>query len=426
MRIKYYFVATVTIAAFAFVAAWFDRSATHWSVLLFLGFLAFTAEWIAFQMPVIGSVSMSFSLAFAAVLLGGPVAGAIVVAMGAVSRQDIDEGKSVLRIGFNAAQLVLSALGAGYAYLLLGGMPLLDGTVLRGQLPHWLIVAAVAAFVYVSTNMLLVGLAISLHTHAPALRIFRESFRPYLTSMVALALLGIILAQLVAQAGIPGALLLLVPFVVARQTFQVYLGLAQAYRDTVSSLVRLLEAKDPYTSGHSARVAYYTRTISETIGLDSDRTQVLEFAALLHDIGKVGISAATLSKPASLSSEEYNQVKLHPLTGSQVLEDIDFLTDVAPLIVAHHERLDGSGYPYGLRGSSIPLGAQVLAVADTFDAMTTDRAYRDALPYAHVEAELHGLADVTLRRECVEALLQSVDEAKLAVLWDSTPDRLTS
>lgn len=422
MRIKYYFVATITIAAFAFVAAWFDRSAMHWSVLLFLGFLAFTAEWIAFQMPVIGSVSMSFSLAFAAVLLGGPVAGAIVVAMGAVSRQDIEEGKSILRIGFNAAQLVLSALGAGYAYVLLGGRPLLDGMVTRGQLVPWLVVAAAAALVYVSTNMLLVGLAISLHTHASALCIFRESFRPYLTSMVALTLLGIVLAQLVAQAGIPGALLLLVPFVVARQTFQVYLGLSQAYRDTVSSIVRLLEAKDPYTSGHSARVAYYTQTICRAIGLSPDRTQALEFAALLHDIGKVGISAATLSKPASLSPEEYNQVKLHPLTGSQVLEDIDFLADVTPLIAGHHERLDGSGYPYGLRGSSIPVGAQILAVADTFDAMTSDRAYRDALPFAFVAAELRGLADVTLSRECVDVLLAAVDEEALTSLWDAPPD----
>jgi len=399
-------VPALALVAFAFASA---TQTADWRVALFLGALTFVTEWAAFSIPIEGSVSLSFAIVYAAVLLGGPFSGAIVALFGAVPPQDFRNHKPPIVMAFNLGQVVLSALASGVVFGMAGGQPLAADSSSAVQLESWLLPAVLAALAYAVTNMTLVGKGISLVAGVELAEVWKTSFKSYTVSLVALTLLGIVLVQLVVVSGFLAVLLLVVPFGVARQTFQVYAQLSDAYRGTLRSLIAVIEAKDPYTRGHSERVATYARDIAEELGLSAMETQRIEYAALLHDIGKVGISVSTLLKNGSLSAQEFGEIKLHPLTGSRVLADIDFLSDIVPIIEAHHERLDGSGYPYAMSGKTIPLGAQILAVADTFDAMTSDRSYRPALEFQVAVEELGREAGVSLNQACVDALLRRVD-----------------
>jgi putative nucleotidyltransferase with HDIG domain len=161
-----------------------------------------------------------------------------------------------------------------------------------------------------------------------------------------------------------------------------------AYLGAIRALVAALDARDPYTAGHSERVSLLSVAIGYAMGLGQDDLDVLRLGALLHDIGKIGISDAILTKPAQLTDDEFEAIKRHTTLGAQILQPIAFLAGHEPIVELHHERPDGSGYPHGLCGEAIPIHARIVHVADAFDAMTTARAYRGARPAADAVAEL--------------------------------------
>jgi putative nucleotidyltransferase with HDIG domain len=161
-----------------------------------------------------------------------------------------------------------------------------------------------------------------------------------------------------------------------------------AYLGAIRALVAALDARDPYTAGHSERVSLLSVAIGHAMGLGQDDLDVLRLGALLHDIGKIGVADAILTKPTALTALEFDEIKRHPALGAQILRPIAFLEAHVPIVELHHERPDGSGYPYGLRGDAIPIHARIVHVADAFDAMTTARAYRHARPAADALAEL--------------------------------------
>ena len=149
---------------------------------------------------------------------------------------------------------------------------------------------------------------------------------------------------------------------------------------TIKSLVRTLEARDAYTRGHSDRVAAVARIIARELGYSDSRIERLHLTGVLHDIGKIGVPDQVLNKPGRLNDEERDAIQLHPEIGYEILRSIPSLEDVLPGVLHHHECLDGTGYPHGLMAEEIPLGARILAVADAFDAMTSDRPYRAGMP----------------------------------------------
>ena len=149
--------------------------------------------------------------------------------------------------------------------------------------------------------------------------------------------------------------------------------------NVIIALVRAVEAKDPYTRGHSERVAKYSETLAEKVGLDDKDLQVLRRAALLHDIGKVGLDDAIIRSKGKLTRDEFQQVQSHPSIGTEIVKSLSFLSDALKPIQSHHERFDGTGYPEKLAREQIPISARIIAVADTFDALTTDRSYRKAV-----------------------------------------------
>jgi HD-GYP domain-containing protein (c-di-GMP phosphodiesterase class II) len=137
-----------------------------------------------------------------------------------------------------------------------------------------------------------------------------------------------------------------------------------------------VEQRDHHTAGHSHRVAYYANVLGEALQLSSEARRDLRYGSMLHDIGKIGVPDAILNKPGELTASEWSAIRQHPQIGAQMIERVEFLRPALPIILAHHERFDGGGYPRGLRGEAIPLGARIFQVADALDAIISDRPYR--------------------------------------------------
>jgi len=192
-----------------------------------------------------------------------------------------------------------------------------------------------------------------------------------------------------------------------------------AYLGSIRAFAAMLDARDPYTAGHSERVSALSVLMGRQIGVSQADLEVLRLGALLHDIGKIGVSDAILRKPASLTAEEYEQLKRHPSIGAHILRQVPFLAPHIPIVELHHERPDGRGYPLGLRGDEIPLAARIVHVADAFDAMTSARAYRPGRDTDKAIAELERHSGTDFDPEALDALLAVLP------LADTTPE-LTS
>jgi putative two-component system response regulator len=181
--------------------------------------------------------------------------------------------------------------------------------------------------------------------------------------------------------------------------------------DVIKALSQAIQVKDHYTGDHCDRIVEYSGSIAEKFGLSPQEKKVLAYAAALHDIGKIGIPEAILNKPGRLTEEEYAVMKTHPQKGVEIIEGVEFLAPVVPLIYHHQERYDGRGYPDGLVGEKIPLGSRIVAVLDTFDAMTSDRPYRKALPVERALDELKRFTHQQFDPLVVDAFLQVLQEA---------------
>ncbi len=192
---------------------------------------------------------------------------------------------------------------------------------------------------------------------------------------------------------------------IAIENARLYESLEESYFNTIRTLVSAMEAKDAYTWGHSERVRMMALKIAEEIGLSSEEMKMINYAGYLHDIGKIGISDALLSKVEPLQNEEFDKIRLHPVIGHNMIKHLDFLTEVSRIIRHEHEKYDGSGYPDGLRGENIPLGARIIAVADAYDAMITDRPYRQALEHEEAIRRIKEAAGSQFDPKIVQVIL---------------------
>ncbi|HKC57914.1 MAG TPA: HD-GYP domain-containing protein [Vicinamibacterales bacterium] len=181
-----------------------------------------------------------------------------------------------------------------------------------------------------------------------------------------------------------------------------------AYLGAIRALAAALDARDPYTAGHSERVSTLSVMMGRMMNLEAGTLEVVRLGALLHDIGKIGVGDDILRKNGPLTPEEFEQIKRHPALGARILRQVPFLAPHLPIVELHHERPDGRGYPFGLRGDDIPLDARIVHVADAFDAMTSARAYRAALPASVAFAELQRFSGTQFDPACVEALLAAM------------------
>jgi len=200
---------------------------------------------------------------------------------------------------------------------------------------------------------------------------------------------------------------------VAIENYRLNLDVERTYVETIMALALAVEAKDPYSAGHSKRVGFYAMKIGEALGLDEEMLRILNDAGVLHDIGKIGIKDEILLKPTQLTSEETKVMQQHPVIGEAIVKPVRSLQKVVLLVRHHHERYDGAGYPSGLTGEAIPLGARILSVADTYDSMVTDRPYRRRLSVEDAKAELKRGAGHAYDPAAVDAFLQVLAEKEL-------------
>jgi HD-GYP domain-containing protein (c-di-GMP phosphodiesterase class II) len=369
------------------------------------------------------------SLSFIPVLASAAIAPhwltAVLVSAAALVAQVLAR-KPLLKSVFNVAQEGFAISLAILAYRSLGGLPL-------RQIGESGSLSLFALFlVFFITNSVCVSGALGIVTARNPWSIWREntlSALPY--DFLSLPVI-LFFVWIYTQYGVVGAFVLAVPMLGLRQLYKVNWQLERTNRELLELMVAAIEARDPYTSGHSRRVAEKARIISRAVGLREKEIERVVAAALLHDVGKIHeVFGPILSKPGRLTAEEQIVMRTHPIKSAELAGTVTQLKDVVPLIRHHHENWDGTGYPDGLRGDGIPLGSRIIMFADTIDAMTTDRPYRAALDATSVRKELLRFRGTQFDPQICDTLLRSSEYSKLFAIptlgiqeWpEKTPER---
>ena len=348
-------------------------------------------------------LSVAFPIALAGVLLLPPSGAALVVLLGALSAATA--GLPWVKAGFNAAMLACSAAAAGIVYELAGGPHALK----VADFPAVLVPALLAAVVYCVVNGLLLGGIIRLTEGVSVVTVWRTTFAKSISAYLGYGLFGLMMAALWhTPGGWVTALLILLPLYVSKWVFAQYARQQEAYDATVRALVQAVETKDLYTRGHSERVARAAEMIGRELGLREERIESVKYAAILHDVGKLGVPTRVLQKSEALTESEFASIQLHPVRGLEMVRGIRFLREAYDGILHHHERMDGRGYPAGLRGHDIPEFARIIAVADAFDSMTSTRSYRGARSVDEALGELGRCAGAQFDPVMVDALQKAI------------------
>ncbi|MEO7271339.1 MAG: HD domain-containing phosphohydrolase [Vicinamibacterales bacterium] len=341
-------------------------------------------------------ISLSYIVDFTALLLLGPEQ-TVLIAMASAWAQctfRMKERNPPHRTIFSMACLVLTVVIAGHTYHWLSGTP--------GSEPHLQPLLA-TVLTYFLINSLVVATAVGLASGGPIFRIWHDNFLWSVTSYVVGGLTAGLAVELTQRTGHWQTPLAFVPLVLTYRTYRIYLSRisdeqrlvaesSQLHRESTEVLARAIQAKDGAGASHLDRVRYYAAMLARRMQMSDLDTQALETAALLHDIGKLAVPEHILSKPGPLTADERRKMQIHAEVGAGIVNAVSFPRPVAPLIQSHHERWDGAGYPKGLKGDQIPLGARVLAVVDSYDAMTSDRPYRRAISKDEALRELRGEA----------------------------------
>jgi len=323
-----------------------------------------------------------------------------------------------------------------------------NASALTYQSYHWLaarygsnkpILLMLAALVFFFANTLPISIVIALTEGKSSRKVWSEcyfwSFPYYLVGAAAVGLVGIVNRS----AGWQTSLLVLPLIYWVYRSYRLYLGRLEAEKErvevekrhveeiaslnmrTIEALALAIEAKDHTTHTHLQRVRTYAVEIARELGLGEDQIEALRAAALLHDIGKLAVPEQIINKPGKLTPEEFEKMKVHPLVGAEILERVAFPYPVAPIVRSHHERWDGSGYPEGLVGDQIPMGARILAAVDCLDALASHRQYRPALPLAEAMAKVKEKAGTWFDPHVVDILLTNyVDLERMAQMTEET------
>jgi hypothetical protein len=355
-------------------------------VLAFLVVAVVVSEAMGVLIPGSGALSLSVPLFVAVAVYAGPSAAVLAGVASTLPSFFAKPRIARNKLAFNLGDVVLTTAVPAMIYVELGA-PLFsvpNALFAVGMVPA----LALAATLGTVVNLGLGGLAVSALYGESVRHVWKSTFAWMMPSQIVLGFVGIAIAQIVHTVQFFGFALFVVPLLVARQTYQQSIKLREAYADTISSLVGALEAKDVYTKGHSVRVAEYTVLIAGEMGFSHDQVGRMEQAALLHDLGKVGVSRRVLAKDGRLTDSEYDEIKRHPDIGAHIVADVPYLADLVPWIEHHHERFDGGGYGGHMKGTNIPVEARILAVADSYDAMTSERPYRAAMSHEAAMQEL--------------------------------------
>jgi putative nucleotidyltransferase with HDIG domain len=388
------FVSVVILAGFLVIAESFLQLyrapiGTQWLLLALLTLISGSA---GVELPHSNiTISISEAFVFAAVLLYGPAAGTLIVALDGlvISFWIAKRRPEIERALFNVAAPALSAWFSAQLFFAVSGIaPLSESPASLNQILPSLVLFAV---VYFALNSWLIAVRIALHRRTNPYQVWRSNFmwlslNYFCGASVAVLLVGNNRTIDLRFVGVVVPLLLVLYFTFKTSMERVedaYKHVGQIntlYLSTIETLAMAIDAKDQITHGHIRRVQSYAVGLAKCIGVNDEKLiKAIEAAALLHDTGKLAIPEYILNKPGKLSAVEFEQMKQHATIGADILSAIDFPYPVVPIVRHHHENWDGTGYPQGLKGTDIPIGARILSVVDCFDALTSDRPYRPRL-----------------------------------------------
>jgi len=401
LKLKVYIgaVTGLTIALFIYLVPSLSLTADTWLILTFFIVLSTVAEFMPVDLPVGGRVTIGFPIDFVVIIIYGPAFAICVTFIGEILG-DIFNRKTIwYKTLFNASQYALSAGIAGIVYQGLGGV------VGAANLSNYIVPAAICAISYFLINSNLFMIGFSLSEEVSILSVWEKQIRGAIVTYISLAPIGFIMALVYTSIGVWGIILFFFPLFLARRSFELYTKMRKMYLETIRALAAAIDAKDPYTKGHSERVAETSVALAQDLHLSDRDIENIEYTALLHDIGKIGIDDRILSKSSELSNEEFKKIKEHPIIGANIIEPVDFLKNSYEAIYHHHERYNGGGYPDGLKAKDIPLCARIIGVADAYDAMGSDRPYRKKLSKEKILKEFTEQSGKQFDPQIVNALM---------------------
>jgi hypothetical protein len=381
------------------------------------------------------SISMAFAIKVAAyVLFGVGIALWVNVVVAAVNAFT-PKPKPVRKAAFNFGQLSVSTTLAATTYGLVGGK------TAPTDLTSTVIAVAISAAVYFLANSTFTAAVIALTSDARFSDVWKQNFSWMPVNYIATAVNGAALALAYQALGIFGAAVFVLPLGVAWYSFKLYVSrsndvraenakltelnrlfgqsnahLAEAHISIVGALLGSLEAKSATGTAHLAATIYRSVAVAKRLGLENMAVESVQLGALFHDLGKIAISDAILQKPDRLTDIEWGEIRAHPIIGASLLAQMPELDHIRPIILAHHERFDGRGYPNGLKGDAIPRAAQIIAVADAYEAMTTPRPYRRAVTPDAAVAELRACSGTQFDPKVVEAFIGELNVAPTSEL----------
>lgn len=349
------------------------------SIIIF-AILSIIAESLLIPTPGESAISVGLAVGLAAILILGVPEAAWITCLGVVFRAVKHQGRHVhlfntpfYKTIFNGATILLSTGAAGLCYKFLGGVP---GEI---DINSTLLPMLACILVYSLINETIISGLMAIVTGERFISSWFGNLFFAARDCIFVAPLGVLMAIAYMKYSILGIFLFMGPLLLARYSYKLYIDMRRVYMDTVRSFSQAIEIKDPYTQGHSMRVGEYAVALGKRVKLSHKRLENLKMAAILHDIGKIGIEESILNKPGKLTPEEFDKIKEHPENGFKILQDIEFLKDVSQIILSHHEKMDGTGYPNGKKQGEISTEAAILSIADVYDALTSDRPYRKAL-----------------------------------------------
>jgi len=386
------------------------NSNTLFQIIFFI-FLSIVSESLAIPIGNASYMSVTFAVGLCAILVFKPLIASVIISMGFLLFFEYNNGKlnhifntSIYKRIFNSSVYCIATVISGFSYIL--GETLMP----YARISSFNILGIIFAIVsYIVINYFLFMILFSFLQNDPIKNQIKRNLW-VIRNFIAVAPLGIFMAIAYKSFGWFALLLFYGPLLLARYSFKLYLDMRNVYFETIKALSNAVDAKDPYTNGHSHRVAHYSEKIANKMGLSQKSIDIIKTAAILHDIGKIGIDDHILNKPGNLTPTELAVVQQHPIIGAKILQDVDFLREVTKIIKHHHERYDGTGYPDGLKGGEIPIEAAILAVADAFDSMTSNRPYRSAISFNNALNIIYNEAGKQFNPIVVKSLKDLIEE----------------
>lgn len=405
---KFYLGLLVVLAISLYIYLIFNFSIGSLGLFLFWAILAVIVESLLIPLPnnTIG-VSVGYAIEIATIVVGGPLLATTASGLAFLLRAPNIPGRGYVHVLnlpfykslFNVAQSIIVTALTSLCYLRFGGK---IGAFTA--LPTIIIL-----LLGIILNTSIISAFISLSEKKDFINTWVGNIRGIFPSAIAVGTLGIIVALAFIGYGYWAVILFFGPLLLARYSFRLYMEMRNLYLSTIQALNKTVEAKDPYTSRHANRVGEYAVALAEAFELPFTSIENIRTAAILHDIGKIGINDSILNKASRLTAEEYQEIMKHPSIGADIICKVDFLKDITVIVKHHHERYDGKGYPDGLCGEEIPIEASVLMIADSYDAMTSDRPYRKALTKEDAIEELRKNAGTQFHPELVKKFISILE-----------------